>query len=129
MGAATPIGLATATLLYDQGANVACSDSNSKALAELGRFFSLSRRHENQQFMTTLINTSDSEPTEEWICSVVKGFGRLDGAVNIVTPSQSKTTKTKSDTDRFDIAIDMVVRSVSNCMRSQIYAMGEFVML
>ena len=123
-GAASPIGFATTTLLYDQGANVACSDSDSKALAELGGFLNLSPRHENQ-FLVTPLTIVDTEQTEAWIGSIVKEFGRLDFAINIMTPSQSMASKMNSLTDQVDVAIDVVLQGISSCMKSELCTMGE----
>ncbi|KAF4454816.1 hypothetical protein FALBO_15755 [Fusarium albosuccineum] len=77
-GGAQGIGLATAKLIASRGASLAIADSNPVTLEAVEKDFNANK----WPVHTTVVDIRQADKVDNWIDSVVKRFGHLDGAVN-----------------------------------------------
>jgi len=79
-GAARGIGFATARYLVERGATVAISDilkdNVEQAIKSLEKDFPAS------EIVSSVVDVFDTTAVEEWLLSIKKMYGRLDGCVN-----------------------------------------------
>ena len=78
-GGAAGIGLATAHLLASQGARVAISDVNATNLSSAEKAVKESCK-DGGDVLATQVDVRDRGQVDGWINTVVKKFGKLDGA-------------------------------------------------
>lgn len=84
-GAASGIGLATAKLLFAQGAKLSLLDLRQESLDSavndiIGR---LPKQPEFDQIITTAADIRFSDQVDAWVLKTVSHFGHLDGAANV----------------------------------------------
>jgi NAD(P)-dependent dehydrogenase (short-subunit alcohol dehydrogenase family) len=84
-GAASGIGLATAKLLFAQGAKFSLLDLRQESLDSavndiIGR---LPKQPEFDQIITTAADIRFSDQVDAWVLKTVSHFGHLDGAANV----------------------------------------------
>ncbi len=133
-GAGSGIGLATAKLLFERGATLSLSDINTETLEDvaatlISRDPKASEKH-SARLHTQVVDVVKNDEVTIWFESVMKRFGRLDGAVNLAGISGNaganigeKTFLQLSNGD-FDAVIDVNVKGVFNCLRAELQCMG-----
>ena len=118
-GGASGIGLGTAKVLSERGATVCIADVDTAAMKEAEEYFS----SQNVPFMISRVDVSKRAEVDDWIDSVVKEQGRLDGAANVagvigkvhgITPVQ------EMDDNQWDRIIAVNLTGTMYSMRAQL---------
>ncbi|TVY33847.1 Levodione reductase [Lachnellula occidentalis] len=81
-GAASGIGLATAKILFTQGAKLSLLDLREESL-ETAVNELLGDSTERDRIIFTAVDIRSSEQVDAWVANTVKHFGCLDGAANV----------------------------------------------
>ncbi|KAF5710881.1 2 4-dihydroxyhept-2-ene-1 7-dioic acid aldolase [Fusarium mundagurra] len=116
-GAASGIGLATAKFLASEGAILALSDTQAKALqAAQKEIASTGTESEG-----TVVDVRDRAAVEAWAQKTVQRFGKLDGLVTsagVVGKQQMKAEIHEINDDDWDFVMDVNVRGTLNSLRA-----------
>ena len=80
LGAASGIGRATATILYNRGATLSLADIQADKLEDLVKSL---HTKTDQKVLTTVIDVSNTNDVNSWISRTVSELGPLYGAANI----------------------------------------------
>lgn len=81
-GAASGIGLATAKVLFAQGAKLSLLDLRKESL-ETAVSEILGQSTDSDRIIITAVDIRSSEHVDAWVEKTVKHFGHLDGAANV----------------------------------------------
>ncbi|KAF2398048.1 NAD(P)-binding protein [Trichodelitschia bisporula] len=118
-GAASGMGLATATLLASHGARVSLADVQASALEKVASTISSS----GGQVHSAVVDVRDRTAVESWISSTVSKWGKIDGCANLAgvigKGINVDNIETIDDSD-WDFVMDVNVKGLMNCMRAQI---------
>ncbi|KIV98272.1 hypothetical protein PV10_01939 [Exophiala mesophila] len=119
-GGASGIGLATAKLLAQRGAQLSLADVQAKALDDVAN--DIEARH-GARPLTYILDVRDAQAVDNWITQTLDKFGRLDGAANLagVIP-KSIGIKGVADQDlhEWNTVIGINLTGVMLCMRAQL---------
>ncbi|KAM5510010.1 hypothetical protein FOXYSP1_12976 [Fusarium oxysporum f. sp. phaseoli] len=126
-GAASGIGLATAQLLFSVGAKLSLSDRSPIPLEQATQaLLAAHPTRDKQDIMTAEVDVISSAQITSWIEETVKGFGRLDGAVNSAGISAVQMGKGKirdlAD-DSWTLCMGINATGVFYSMRAELNAM------
>lgn len=114
------MGLAISKLLASRGASISLADINEDALRPVISSLTTSSQH-----MYTVVDVRNSEQVDEWIKSIIRKYGKLDGAVNmagVITKATPITDLTDAD---WDFSFMVNTKGVFNCLRAQLRVVGE----
>jgi NAD(P)-dependent dehydrogenase (short-subunit alcohol dehydrogenase family) len=122
-GGASGIGLATAHLLYSRNAILSIADVSEVSLQKAVESIKSSNAGSNGKISGAVVNVRDRMAVENWISSVVKEHGKLDGAVNLagVIGKQIGLANIEDiDDEDWDFVLGVNLGGVLNCMRAMI---------
>ncbi|ENH74900.1 hypothetical protein QWA68_013769 [Fusarium oxysporum] len=126
-GAASGIGLATAQLLFSVGAKLSLSDRSLIPLEQATQaLLAAYPTRDKQDIMTAEVDVISSAQVTSWIKETVKGFGRLDGAVNsagISAVEMGKGNIRDLADDSWALCIGINATGVFYSMRAELNAM------
>lgn len=118
-GGASGIGLGTAKVLSDRGATVCIADVDPIAMKEAETYFS----SQNVPFMISRVDVSKRAEVDDWIDSIVREQGRLDGAANVagvIGKVHGTTSVQEMPDDQWDRIISVNLTGTMYCMRAQL---------
>lgn len=118
-GGASGIGLGTAKVLSERGATVCIADVDTTAMKEAETYFS----SQDVPFMISRVDISKRVEVDDWIDSIVKEQGRLDGAANVagvIGKVHGITPVRDMDDDQWDRIIAVNLTGTMYCMRAQL---------
>lgn len=118
-GAASGMGLATATLLASRGAIVSLADLNEETIKSAAKSLPGSHRH-----IYTVVDVRSRKSVDSWIEQTLQKLGKLDGAVNmagIIRPAKPITESTEDD---WDSTFAVNARGVFNCLGAELKAIS-----
>ncbi|KEF58644.1 uncharacterized protein A1O9_06570 [Exophiala aquamarina CBS 119918] len=121
-GAASGIGLETATLLAQRGAILSIADINGAQLSAAAK----SLQDSGARVISTVVDVSKAPDVQAFISKTVTEFGRLDGAANLagVIGRHGSTIPLRSETDdEWDLIMNVNAKGVFNCMREELKVM------
>lgn len=126
-GGASGMGLATCRMLASHKAKaIAIGDFNDRSFNDVRK--ELQTLNPDVTITTTKIDVSKSSQVDEWISTVVKEHGGLDGAVNAAgvpqqTGARSTPTILEETNEMWDRVLGVNLAGVFYCNRAQIKAM------
>ena len=119
-GGASGIGLATAKLLAERGAQLSLADIQAKALDDVATDI---EAQYGARPLTHTLDVRDAQAVDNWITQTLDKFGRLDGAANLagVIP-KSIGIKGVADQDlhEWNTVIGINLTGTMLCMRAQL---------
>ncbi|VUC20892.1 unnamed protein product [Clonostachys rosea] len=118
-GGASGIGYGTAQMLSSRGATVCIADIDPKAMGEAEDYFT--RR--DVPFMISRVDVSKRAQVDAWIDSVIREYGRLDGAANVagvIGKVHGLTAVEDMEDDEWDKIIAVNLTGTMYCMRAEI---------
>ena len=129
-GAASGIGLETARLLFKHGASLALADTNPEGLTSIYNELNTDSSKESaHRLQANKVDVVSSNEVAAWFDSIIKQFGKLDGACNFAGISGNgganigqKPFHQLADDD-FDAVIRVNVKGVFNCVRAEVQRM------
>jgi len=132
-GAASGIGLATAKVLFAQGANLSLADLREESLsaavkAILAHAASKSSATRSNTIITTAVDIRSSDQVDAWIDKTVKHFGHLDGAANIagvIGKNFGVHDLTQLSNEEWDFITGTNLTGLFYCMRAELRAMVD----
>ena len=133
-GAGSGIGRATAELFFERGATLSLSDINARTLKDVSAALLFkdpdTTEVHSARLHTQVVDVVKSDEVSVWFGSIMRRFGKLDGAVNLAGISGSvganigeKEFQQLTDDD-FGAVIDVNVKGVFNCMRAEVQCMS-----
>lgn len=128
-GAASGIGLATATALAKLGANLSLADVQVDLLKEAVAAVEAAASAAGHTIKThsAVVDVRERAAVESWIAETVAKLGRLDGAANIagIFKPNYKNSVADEDEDNWDLNIAVNLTGLMHCMRAQTASMRE----
>ncbi|KAL7812024.1 hypothetical protein V8C26DRAFT_407907 [Trichoderma gracile] len=118
-GGASGIGLATAQVLSRRGATVCIADVDPEAMKAAGDYFSSF----GVPHMITKVDVSKRKEVDAWIESIVREYGRLDGAANVagvIGKFHGVSPVSELDDDEWDRIIGVNLTGTMYCMRAEL---------
>ncbi|KAL7808836.1 NAD(P)-binding protein [Trichoderma aethiopicum] len=118
-GGASGIGLATAQVLSRRGATVCIADVDPEAMKAAEDYFS----SRGVPYMITKVDVSKRKEVDAWIESIVKEYGRLDGAANVagvIGKFHGVSPVSELDDDEWDRIIGVNLTGTMYCMRAEL---------
>lgn len=122
-GAASGIGLQTATLLAAQGAHVSIADVSEVPLQEVAARLMA----DGGNVLSTVVDVRDDKQVDAWIKKTVEKYGKLDGAVNLagVIPKSINVERVEDlNNEDWKFVLDVNLNGVMYCMRAQLQNMN-----
>src|SRR5690606_24474561 len=104
-GAAMGLGLATAQVLAQKGANLVLVDYNEKALTEA--LEALKQDNQNLKAITVVADVSDEAAVKNYVDKTIETFGRIDGFYNNAGIEGRQAPMTEYDISIFKKVIDI----------------------
>lgn len=114
-GAAMGLGLATAQVLAQKGANLVLVDYNEKALTEA--LEALKQDNQNLKAITVVADVSDEAAVKNYVDKTIETFGRIDGFYNNAGIEGRQAPITEYDISIFKKVIDINLMGVYYGMR------------
>jgi NAD(P)-dependent dehydrogenase (short-subunit alcohol dehydrogenase family) len=120
-GAASGLGLATATAFAEAGASVVLADWNEKEVQGAAKGLS------DKGFKTLAVacDVSDDAQVEAMVKKTVDAFGRLDAAYNNAGIQNFLAETADSPRDDYDRVMSVNLRGVWSCMKFELQVMRE----
>ncbi|OTA07802.1 short chain dehydrogenase/reductase [Trichoderma parareesei] len=118
-GGASGIGLATAQVLSRRGATVCVADVDHEAMKAAEDYFSSF----GVPHMVTKVDVSKRKEVDAWIESIIKEYGRLDGAANVagvIGKFHGVSPVSELDDDEWDRIIGVNLTGTMYCMRAEL---------
>ena len=122
-GGASGIGLATAHMLYSRNAILSIADLSESSLSKAVESIQSASPDSTGKISGAVVNVRDRAAVENWIASVAKEHGKLDGAVNLagVIGKQIGIANIEDVEDAdWDFVVGVNLGGVLNCMRAEI---------
>jgi NAD(P)-dependent dehydrogenase (short-subunit alcohol dehydrogenase family) len=120
-GAASGLGLATATAFAESGAAVTLADWNEKAVQAAAK--ELAKR--GYKTLAVPCDVSDDAQVEAMVKKTVAKFGRLDAAYNNAGIQNVLAETADSPRDDYDRVMAINLRGVWSCMKFELQVMRE----
>lgn len=123
-GGASGIGLATAMLLAERGAQLSLADLQTKPLQDVAT--DIEARYGVRPMIYTL-DVRDAQAVEDWITQTVEKFGHLDGAANlagVIPKSIGLKGVADQDLEEWNTVIGVNLTGLMLCMRAQLKAIS-----
>ncbi|KAK4996179.1 hypothetical protein LTR66_004152 [Elasticomyces elasticus] len=116
-GAASGIGLATATLLASRGAIVSLADTDQAGLDAAIKSMPMSDKH-----LTMVVDVRQTSQLDDWIKTTVDKLGKLNGAANIAGVHREHGGLKIGDSleDEFDLMMAVNAKGVWASMRAEL---------
>lgn len=118
-GGASGIGRATAQVLSRRGATVCVADVDHEAMKAAEDYFSSF----GVPHMVTKVDVSKRKEVDAWIESIIKEYGRLDGAANVagvIGKFHGVSPVSELDDDEWDRIIGVNLTGTMYCMRAEL---------
>lgn len=125
-GAASGIGLATATYLAVRGAKLSLADNRKESLDAATN--SIRSAVPNVDVLAMVVDVRNSTEVKKWISDTVKQFGRLSGAANlagVVGKSIGRIGIADYDEEEWDFILDVNLKGVFLCMKEELKAIED----
>jgi NAD(P)-dependent dehydrogenase (short-subunit alcohol dehydrogenase family) len=120
-GAASGLGLATATAFAEAGAAVVLADWNEKEVQSVADDLASKGR----KTLAVLCDVSDDAQVEEMVMKTVATFGRLDAAYNNAGIQNVLAETADAPRDDYDRVMAVNLRGVWSCMKYELRQMRE----
>ncbi|KAF2104848.1 NAD(P)-binding protein [Rhizodiscina lignyota] len=137
-GAGSGMGLATAKLLYECGANISIVDNRREAIVAAlpditgGKVSPPSETkdavHEDDRIIALEVDVSSSAQVNAWTEATVKKFGRLDGAANLAGITSGKKKVVDITDEDWDRMMRVNLTGTFYATRAQVKAMESLKM-
>lgn len=118
-GAASGMGLETSKYLSSQGATVSLADVQEGPL----RSVAAEIEQAGGRVLHKVVDVRHRIQVDDWIKATVDTFGKIDGCANLagIIGKQNGVAKLEEiEDEHFDFVIDVNVKGLLNCMRSQV---------
>ncbi|TVY33492.1 Levodione reductase [Lachnellula subtilissima] len=126
-GAASGIGLATAKVLFTQGAKLSLLDLRKESL-ETAISEILGDSTERDRIIFTAVDIRLSEQVDAWVAKTVKHFGCLDGAANVagaIGKHYGVHDITELSNEEWDFTQGTNLTGTFYCLRAQLKAIKD----
>lgn len=123
-GAASGIGAQVARTTAARGASLALADVHEDALHELVAEL----QSTGVEVVGARVDVSSSQEVDDWIGSVVKKFGKLDGAANVAGiegKNGGYGKLTEMSNEEWDLILSVNLSGLMYCLRAQLRVMGR----
>lgn len=114
------MGLATAQLLAERGAQISLADLDERGLNAAIETLDHKTRH-----MCSVVDVIKGRSVDAWIMSTVERYGKIDGAVNMAGIITNAVPITEVSDKDWDFTFDVNVKGVFNCLRAELKAMAS----
>lgn len=122
-GAAMGLGLATADVLAQKGANLVLVDYNEEALNKAKD--ELAGRYPDAKYLTVVADVSDEEAVKNYVSKTVETFGTIDGFYNNAGIEGRQAPMVDYDIDVFKKVVDINLMGVYYGLRYVIPVMQK----
>ncbi|MCC2591512.1 glucose 1-dehydrogenase [Chryseobacterium sp. MFBS3-17] len=122
-GAAMGLGLATAEVLAQKGANIVLVDYNEEALNKARE--ELATRYPDARYVTVVADVSDEEAVKNYVNKTVETFGTIDGFYNNAGIEGRQAPMVDYDIDVFKKVVDINLMGVYYGLRYVIPVMQK----
>ncbi len=123
-GGASGIGLATAKIISERGGIACISDIDTRALAEAEAHF----KEVNATHLITKVDVSQRDEVDAWIDSIVRKFGRLDGAANVagvIGKGHGVKSVAELDDEEWDKIMAVNLTGFMYCFRKELQQISD----
>jgi NAD(P)-dependent dehydrogenase (short-subunit alcohol dehydrogenase family) len=129
-GAASGIGLATAKVLFTQGAKLSLLDLRKESLeTAVSEILGKSPQSDDKShIISTAVDIRSSEQVDAWVNQTVKHFGHLDGAANVagvIGKHYGIHDITELSNEEWDFINGTNLTGLFYCLRAQLKAIRD----